>query len=129
MYLLMSVDAQKAYLALEDQHQIMASQSWLLEKKLAQTLLKNISDFLQTHQIDFSDLKGLGVFAGPAGFTDLRVIHVVANTLAYSLKIPVVNAGGASWQKKVVAKLQQGLNDKIIQPNYGKPASITRRLK
>ena len=108
MYLLMSVDQHKVYLDLWYQDTIQASRHGLLKG---------------------SDLEGLGVLAGPAGFTDLRVIHVVANALAYSLRIPVVNQAGKDWRTQVVSRLERGENDQIVKPDYGRPATTTQRLR
>ena len=94
--------------------------SWPCQRQLATTLLAQTKNFLDSHQLAWQDLKGLAVFAGPAGFTDLRITHAVANTLAYSLQIPIVNAASDDWQSICCQKLQQGDNMQIVVPNYGR---------
>ena len=103
--------------------------SWACDRSLSQTLLKNIDSFIKSNQLSLSDLKGLAVFAGPASFTNLRITHTVANTLAYGLEIAIVNSSAKDWKKDCWQKLNQNQNFKIIKPNYGKQASITLRKK
>ncbi|MCY4088675.1 MAG: hypothetical protein OXF49_00900 [Candidatus Saccharibacteria bacterium] len=102
---------------------------WTTNQDLAETLLKQIVIFLKSNNLALSDLRGLGVFAGPAGFTDLRVTHVIANTLAYSLQIPITNAQTKTWQEQCFKALRQGQNFKIIKPFYGRLPTITKPKK
>lgn len=120
-----------AHLYLTDLKQdvVLKHLSWACSQNLSQTLLSQLNDFLKENNLEFQSIQGLGVFAGPAGFTDLRITHTVANALAYSLEIPVVNAKGDNWQKDCHQLLQQKQNYKIIKPHYGRPANITLRKK
>lgn len=102
---------------------------WACDRQLSQTLLANLKELLETAGVGFADLSGIGVFAGPAGFTDLRITHTVANTLAYGLGLPVVNAGGAAWRQTCRRRLAAGENDWIIKPDYGRPPAVTARKK
>ena len=102
---------------------------WTVKRDLARFLLPRILEFLETNNLKLADLDGLGVFAGPAAFTDLRITHAVANALAYGLGIPVVNAGGRNWRRSCRRLLAEGKDFKIIKPAYGRPAQITERKK
>ena len=99
MYLLIAAFAERrAELSLAVGTKIRAERGWPIERNLARHLLPRILEFLEGNGLKLIDLGGLGVFAGPAAFTDLRITHSVANALAYGLGIPVINAGGKSWR-------------------------------
>ena len=55
----------------------------------AQNVLLLIEKILKQHKLKPSDLTAIKVNTGPGSFTGLRVGVAVANTLAWSLKIPV----------------------------------------
>ena len=55
----------------------------------SQVLLPMIEKLLKNNNLGFKDLKGIEVKTGPGSFTGLRVGVSVANSLAYSLGIPV----------------------------------------
>ena|SRR3990167_8043550 len=55
----------------------------------SQVLLPMIEKLLKNNNLGFKDLKGIEVETGPGSFTGLRVGVSVANSLAYSLGIPV----------------------------------------
>ena len=91
MYLLIAAFAdRRAELGLADGTAVRAERGWPVERDLARFLLPKIQELLAENGLKLADLGGLGVFAGPAAFTDLRIVHAVANALAYGLGIPVV---------------------------------------
>lgn len=55
----------------------------------SQVLLPLITKLLDREKMIFKDLKGIQVETGPGSFTGLRVGLSVANTLGFSLGIPV----------------------------------------
>jgi len=55
----------------------------------AQNVLLLIEKILEKHKLKPSNLTAIKVNTGPGSFTGLRVGVAVANTLAWSLKIPV----------------------------------------
>ena len=132
MYLLLKTDQiDKASLSLISSQTL--SQVAFLEfdcyKDLSSKLLKEIISFLKNNQSHLKDLKGIGVFSGPGSFTNLRIAHSMSNALAYSLKIPVVNAEGSNWQESVLKDLKLNKDFKIIKPYYGKLPNITKQKK
>ena len=132
MYLFIGVsNTQEATLTLSEpkKNQTFAEHQWRVERDLAQNLLAQIVSLLESQNLQLSDLSGLGVFAGPASFTNLRVTHTIANTLAYSLKIAVVSAGSSNWQQKCWQDLRAGQNRYLIKPDYGLPPTTTQRRK
>lgn len=99
--------------------------SWQAHKQLSDTIHIKIQDLLDKNTIDYKDLTGLVVFIGPGSFTGLRIGITVANTLAYSLNIPIVGTNREDWFKEGLDMLKNGKNSKIIQPEYGAPVHIT----
>lgn len=100
--------------------------------KVSENLLKMIEQLLKKNKIDFKQLKGLITITGPGPFTSLRIATAVANTLAYSLKIPVI---GIKNNKNLndkqlldlgcqeLKKAKQGI---YIKPFYDKEPNITK---
>ncbi len=132
MYLFIEVNSEKkASLFLTDYQKprLLARKTWACERDLSRSLLLAICSFLKQNELKLEDLTGLGVFAGPAGFTDLRISHAVANALAYGLDIPIVNAAARSWRQDCHRKLKGGADSKIIRPNYGRAPRVTKRKK
>lgn len=55
----------------------------------SQVLLPLIKKILKKNKVDYGDLAGVEVEAGPGSFTGLRVGVSVANALGFALGIPV----------------------------------------
>lgn len=98
-------------------------------RSMAKDIPALIDTFLLRRSMNIHQLKGLGVFAGPGSFTGLRITHAYANSLAYALEIPIVSAGGETWEVAVTDRLANGENDRVIVPDYGKDAHITQQKK
>lgn len=131
IYLFIGTDAtQQARVRLEaDTGQLLGEKAWECGRGLSNTILAELDALLSSQSVHLNNLSGLGVFAGPAGFTDLRITHAVANALAYGLQIPVVSSGGEAWLASCRQKLRAGENFGIVKPAYGRAASITKRKK
>ena len=98
---------------------------WEAARTLAKGLLGYIEANLEKHNKTWQDIDAIGVFEGPGSFTGLRIGLTVMNTVADSESIPIVGGRGDSWQESVLAKLNDGENDKIVLPLYGSEAHIT----
>ncbi len=116
-------------MSLYDGDILVAENNWQADRRLSKDLLSQLEKFLKSNQSGFDKLTGLVVFSGPGSFTGLRIGTTVFNTLAYSLNIPIVGVSGENWQKSGLAKLKAGKNDKIVQPEYGHAANITKPKK
>lgn len=55
----------------------------------SQALLPLIKKLLQKKKVELKDLKGIKVNTGPGSFTGLKVGVAVANSLGFSLGIPI----------------------------------------
>lgn len=82
---------------------------------LAEKLLQFLHDKLAENQADFKDITEITFMSGPGSFTGLRIGATVVNTLAQELKIPLKN--------------HHGKTTKIIIPEYGRPANISKPKK
>ncbi len=129
MILTLRTDQPRAELGLYDKDQQLAELKWQADRQLSDGLLGKIEELLKQQQADLTNLTGLVVFEGPGSFTGLRIGHTVANTLAYSLDIPIVTTDGDDWITTGLAKLAAGDNAKVILPAYGHAANITKPKK
>lgn len=81
-------DQKKVVVSLKNEGQVVKSLT--LENQLgSQVLLPLIEKILKQENLDFKDLTGIEVEVGPGSFTGLRVGVSVANSLGFSLNIPV----------------------------------------
>lgn len=103
--------------------------TWQADRELAKGLLGFIRDNLAKHSKQISELTGIGVMQGPGSFTGLRIGMTVMNTLADSLDIPIVGSTGTDWQAEAITRLSRGENDRLILPEYGANANITKPRK
>lgn len=111
-----------------------------LGREMAKNILAEIKEFLAENDANWQNLRGICVFTGPGSFTGLRIGVTVANTLADSLKIPIIgekNSDGSknngenleNWREIALEKLNSGTDDKIALPFYGAEANITKPRK
>lgn len=76
-------------IALVQNSEILAEDSWKSEQNEAETLLPNIKKLLEKANIEWKDVGKIAVIKGPGPFTALRVSIAVANSLAYGLNLPI----------------------------------------
>ena len=98
----------------------------------SEKLLTALDGFLRTKKISPQKLTGLGVVSGPGGFTSIRVGVVVANSLAWALKLPIAGVSKNDFKNnselvsQVYQKLKAGQNDKIVLPVYERELKIRK---
>lgn len=109
----------------EDWHEY----EWQADRTLADDLLGYLTDRLKEHGAGFSDITAIGVMKGPGSFTGLRIGLTVMNTLADSLKLPIVGAMGEEWRETALKRLANGDDDRLVMPEYGSAANITTPRK
>lgn len=103
--------------------------SWESNRDLAKGILRFLQEKLKENHSDFEDIKGIGVFEGPGSFTGLRIGMSVLNTLADSMKVPIVASRDDDWQEQALEMLEKGLDQKIVLPFYGRDPNITKQKK
>ena len=129
MYLGLRTDAPLAELYLYDGAALVAEKTWQADRELAHGLLAQLETFLTSQGVTFTELTGLFIYSGPGSFTGLRIGITTVNTMAYSLDVAVVGAGGDDWRNKAVARLESGESDRLVLPLYGADARITKPKK
>lgn len=102
------------------------------EKRQADRLLSLLDRVLKKNKLKLTNLMGIAVVKGPGSFTSLRIGVVVANTLAWSLKVPIIGVTASDFDSasklvKIEGKLKsaRGKTPKIIDPKYGAEPNIT----
>lgn len=103
--------------------------SYAAHRTLAETLHGKIEQLLSKKGLDWQGIEGIVCFEGPGSFTGLRIGLTLANTLAYSLRVPIVGSRSANWLTIGLDKLLAGQDQKTILPHYGSPPHITKQKK
>lgn len=99
---------------------------WLADRKLADELLPHIQELLKLNNTKLEDLKAIIIYTGTGSFTGLRIGTTVANTLAYSFAIPIVEATGEDWLADGLQKLKGAKAGDYVVPKYSSPPNITK---
>lgn len=104
---------------------------YFLDNKFAQTVfkVKNNQDllvcldaFLSELKISLSAITVLGVVVGAGKFTGTRLAVTMANTLAYSLKIPVISLEKNFDQQAALELARAATPGTYVMPVYSGPA-------
>jgi tRNA threonylcarbamoyladenosine biosynthesis protein TsaB len=129
LILTIRTDNPDAEVGLYDGETQMSYETWPAHRELSVTLHQRIEKVLATHDKKLEDLQGIVCFQGPGSFTGLRIGLTVADTLSYSLNLPIVATMEEDWIKTGIHRLESGENDQIALPHYGAPAHITQPRK
>lgn len=126
MILAIRTDNPVAELYLYDGHDLKTKDIWEAGNKLSLQLNEHIEKLIQK---DYTKIDGIVVFQGPGSFTGLRIGMTVANTLAYSLGVPIVGAMGEDWVKDGLRSLKTAKKGTFVIPEYGAAPNITKQKK
>lgn len=86
-----------------------------LGHEMSEKLHETLKNHLAEHGKTWQDLKKITFMSGPGSFTGLRIGAAIVNTLAHELNIPLFD--------------HKGEQHKIILPDYGRPANISKPKK
>jgi tRNA threonylcarbamoyladenosine biosynthesis protein TsaB len=123
--LTLRTDKPEAEIGLYDGDMQFAYKTWQAHRQLAETIHIKIDALLKTHHKSLEDITGIVCYQGPGSFTGLRIGLTVANTLSYSLNIPIVATQDPAWLEAGLRLLEDGKNDTVAMPFYGADAHIT----
>ena len=100
--------------------------------KVSENLLKIIVKILKKNKVKFEQLEGIFTVAGPGPFTSIRISTAIANTLSYSLQIPVagLEIKRKKWTQREIVneglkQLANATAKEYIKPYYDKEPNIT----
>lgn len=102
---------------------------WDVGRSLARDLLKLVQQVVSERQKELQDIKAIIVFRGPGSYTGLRIGLTVMNTIARDIKIPILGTTGPEWDATGLTRLQNHEDDKLVLPEYGGDANITKPRK
>lgn len=107
---------------------------WLASRELSEILPGTIEDALLELNLTFGDLTGIIGFSGPGSYTGLRIGITVINAIADQVGIPIIGTSNEDpdsegWIDEGLLKLKAGDDDKLILPEYGGEANITKPRK
>jgi tRNA threonylcarbamoyladenosine biosynthesis protein TsaB len=122
-------DKPEAELSLYDDERLIDTETWQAHRQLAETIHTKIDDLLHRNDQKLLGLQGIVCFQGPGSFTGLRIGLTVANTLAYSLTLPIVAMQGEEWRNTGIRRLLNGETDRLALPFYGADVHITQQKK
>lgn len=129
MILLLDTSTPDCSLKLVENDTVLVDDTWHADRELAEKIFTYLHKKMSSVGKDWSDISGIGMFQGPGSFTGLRIGATVVNTLSHTQHIPVVGVSGDDWQRHALDRLENNEDDKIILPDYGRPARITSPRK
>jgi tRNA threonylcarbamoyladenosine biosynthesis protein TsaB len=125
LILTVRTDNPDAEIGLYDGQKHSAYKKWYAHRELSVTIHKVIQELLDQTGNNWHSIEAVAVYKGPGSFTGLRIGITVADTVAYSLGVPIAGGSGEDWIEKTIAGLLQGVNEQITLPEYGAEAHIT----
>lgn len=125
MILAVKTDNPKAELYLYDAKNKVGEVIWQADRRLADELLPEIERLLTSNKHTINDLTGIIIFTGVGSFTGLRIGTTIANALAYSQNIPIVEAQGEGWIKLGLLELTTAKIGSYVVPKYSSEPNIT----
>lgn len=127
MILWIRTDQPEAVIQLSRGSDCLAKHQWLAQRELSSTLIAEITALMEKIDINFSALEAVCVYGGPGSFTGLRIGITVANTIGYSLAIPVHSVNDHEWSSLEIN--HKSSTSRYVVPEYGQPVRITQQKK
>jgi tRNA threonylcarbamoyladenosine biosynthesis protein TsaB len=130
MILVINTSSENAYIGIYDK-KILAELSWNVGKTLSADLLNKISELFVKADSKIEEIAGIIACSGPGSFTGLRIGISTANTIAYSLDVPIVGVSGNKIadeflkEGKVLLEKEKKNFGSPLEPAYGMQPSVT----
>ena len=96
----------------------------IFETKDNRDVLFFIEKLLSTLKLNLQDIKSLGVVVGAGRFTASRLAVTTVNTLAFSLKVPVVALPKNFDEVTALELIKSAVVGKYVVPTYSGEARI-----
>lgn len=101
-----------------------ASEVWRSERRLGDDLLPRVMELLGSKNLNLANLNQILVCPGPGSFTGTRIGVATANSLAWSLDIPVKSFDGPGK----ISDTDKGRHfSKPVQPVYASEPHVTMK--
>lgn len=87
------------------------SQKWFWRKDTGTEVLRNIQKLFEKRKKNLKDIKTIAVNQGPGSYTGTRVGITIANTLGWTLNVPVLgytNKKTADITRSILRKFKNG---------------------
>ncbi|MBT5016947.1 tRNA (adenosine(37)-N6)-threonylcarbamoyltransferase complex dimerization subunit type 1 TsaB [Candidatus Peregrinibacteria bacterium] len=120
LILAINTASKKSALALIKDSTVLAEHSWESNANESQNLLPGVLKMFEKMQKKWEDLDEVFVVKGPGAYTSLRVGIVIANAIAWQLKIPMRTANVFEiWEQRIPKKgiiaIQAGRDKYLIK--------------
>ena len=131
--LINTADGENIEIALAKAGKIIKRKNIKAKYRQAEKLLPAFDDLLKELRTNLTKIKGIAVVAGPGSFSALRVGISLANTLGWTLNLPVLGVkldefGNFEELAEVAAKkIKKVKVGSIVEPYYGKEPNITTK--
>ncbi len=103
-----------------------SSTSVMFSSTDSQSLLCAVQGHLEQQHCSFQDLVGIVVVPGAARFTASRLVVVLANTIAWSMHIPVMESHDMPHDSAAaLALVQHATSGSPLAPRYSKDPRIS----
>lgn len=128
MYLLIDNSAEDGAFFYYTEQSRWNKRKFSLKQRGQKCLLACLDKLLNETNKKLSDIRGIVVLLGKGKFTATRIAVTVANTLAYSLKIPIIGAKELDWGRlyKKIKTAKRGL---YVSAKYSAKANVGNKKK
>ncbi len=120
LILAINTASKESALALIEDSRVLAEHSWASNANESQNLLPGILEMFEKTGKKWGDLEEVFVVNGPGAYTSLRVGVVIANAIAWQLKIPMRSTDVFEiWEQRIpaggIATIQAGRDKYLIR--------------
>lgn len=128
LILAINTASKESALALIEKGEILVERAWASNANESQKILPAILEMFKATGRTWSDLDEVFVVNGPGAYTSLRVGVVIANTIAWQLKIPMRSCDVFEiWEKRIpkgaIAAISAG-RDKYLLKGEATPRAL-----